>query len=62
MMVMTLGVYVLWKGKKMKESMLCKRETYMMSLFVVSNIVVDNIPCKPHIGFFTGLLSGMFMP
>lgn len=60
-MVMILGAYVLWKGKRMKESMLCKRETYMMSLFVILNVVMDNMPTAAHIRFFTGLLFGMFI-
>ena len=59
-MVMILGGYVLWKGRQMKESMLCKRETYMMSLLVILNVIMDNMPIEAHMRFFSGLLVGTY--
>ena len=60
-MIIILGTYILIKARRMRESMLCKRETYMIASVVLANIIVDNLPFPSYVGFFSGVISGMYL-
>ena len=44
LMVIILGAIVLFKGRKMKESLLCKRETYVISILIVVISALQALP------------------
>ena len=59
--VIILGIYVLIKARKMKEAMLCNRETYLISSLAVFNILISNAGLPSYISFFLGLFLSMYI-
>ena len=59
--VIILGIFILINARKISESMLCQRETYMIGAVVLINVVLDNLPLHPQVVMFIGYLFGMYM-
>ena len=61
LMVIILGIFVLIKSRKMRESMSCKKETYMLASVVLLNIVQENLAVGYHVNFVVGGILGMLI-
>ena len=60
LMVFILGAIVLFKGRKMKESILCKRETYMVAILIIVNAALDAVPVSISVKLLISLILCMF--
>ena len=61
MMVIILGIVVLFRSRKMKESLLCKRETYMVAILILFNVLLDNLPISLAWKILLSLSLSMFL-
>ena len=57
--VIILGICILIKARKMKESMLCKRETYIIALLVLFSSTLNNITLPHHIELLLAGYQGL---
>ena len=58
--VILLGVFLLIKARKMKEAMLCRRETYLIAIGVVIGSAFNNIRLPLYIEMLSGGFQGIF--
>ena len=57
--IMLLGIFILIRARKMKESVLCKQETYMIGIIIISQTIFDNLPLPHGVLIVSGVTFGM---